>query len=102
MKHLFSPFEVEFLLIRRDSVSLNDNIVDRFHDPAILRAHQNLTMGTMAFEIRNTPDKGRGLFALRSIPKGSTILIENVFALSINGGMEGNVWMSPEFWAGLK
>jgi hypothetical protein len=28
MKHLFSPFEVEFLLIRRDSVSVNDNIVD--------------------------------------------------------------------------
>jgi hypothetical protein len=59
-------------------------------------------MGTTAFEIRNTPDKGRGLFALRSIPKGDTILIEKVLALSMNGGMEGNVWMSPEFWAGLK
>lgn len=59
-------------------------------------------MGTTTFEIRNTPDKGRGLFALRSIPKGGTILIEKVLALCINGGMEGNVWMSPEFWAGLK
>ena len=59
-------------------------------------------MGATAFEIRNTPDKGRGLFALRSIPKGGTILIEKVLALSINGGMDGYVWMSPEFWAGLK
>jgi hypothetical protein len=74
------------------TISLTD-----FTTPAILRAHRNLTMGTTAFKIRNTPDKGRGLFAPRSIPKGSTILIEKVLALFIYGGADGNVWMGPEF-----
>jgi hypothetical protein len=59
-------------------------------------------MSTSSFEVRNTPNKGRGLFALQNIPKGGIILVEKVLALYLYMDKDDSAWMDPAFWAELK
>ena len=59
-------------------------------------------METRVFEVRTTPKKGRGLFALRDIPKGSTVLTEKVLAIWVHEGNDSFAWTKATFWAELK
>jgi hypothetical protein len=61
-----------------------------------------LSMSTGSFEVRNTPNKGRGLFALQNIPKGGLILVEKVLALYLYKDKDDSAWMDPDFWVELK
>jgi hypothetical protein len=59
-------------------------------------------MSTGSFEVRNTPNKGHGLFALQKIPKGRLILVEKVLALYLYKDKDDSAWMDPDFWVELK
>lgn len=59
-------------------------------------------MTANTFEVRSTPRKGRGLFAIREVLKGGTILVEKILAIPLYSGRDDSIWTNAEFWADLK